>query len=414
MINLPPPAPAAARPAPPACRRARPASTIVQPESTRSSTSSTGPSRSASAAATSGGTLERVVQRPHPLGAVAPRIRRRRRGSRPACPRSGSRPIAAIRSASDCTSCGPPAGTHRDHRGRALAPSRRRRAPSALRTSTTAPVTSSGIGPSGDSGRDQRAQPRPPAQVGEPAHRAAGGDLLGRRDLALERYADRLHAGRPHLLRCDLDARTAEEGMRGRQRPRGHLGVEQRLGAGVAATAGLGLRVVEAPAQELHAAIGRAGVLDHGFLLCGPRLGHPPQPRGVVGPGLAGGEPAAARAPDRAVDVEHLEHQLEPRPAQIDQRLQGRRRQRAVRRADWRAPPAPAPRAGTRATRSTARSPRPPGRATAPPRRARPRDRPGRPAGNTRSVTAARPGARRSRGRACRSPCRARTSPPAP
>ena len=36
----------------------------------------------------------------------------------------------------------------------------------------------------------------------------------------------------------------------------------------------------------------------------------------------AGGEPAAAHPADRAVDVEHLEHQLQPGAPQVDDRLQ--------------------------------------------------------------------------------------------
>ena len=42
----------------------------------------------------------------------------------------------------------------------------------------------------------------------------------------------------------------------------------------------------------------------------------------VVAPGLARGDPAAAHPPHRAVDVEHLQHHLQPGAAQIDERLE--------------------------------------------------------------------------------------------
>ena len=98
----------------------------------------------------------------------------------------------------------------------------------------------------------------------------------------------------------------------------------------------------------------------------------------VVVPRLAGADPAALDPPHRAVDVEHLQHHLQPGPAEVDQRLQRRRRLRPVglegvesRCAPWL--PTETPR-----RRSSARRPGPRGRAAGRPRRSSV-DRPARP-----------------------------------
>src|SRR4051812_16990544 len=64
-------------------------------------------------------------------------------------------------------------------------------------------------------GCDDRAQAAAPAEVGEAADGAAGLDLVGRADFALEGDADGGQAGGPHLLGGDLDAGAAQERVGG-------------------------------------------------------------------------------------------------------------------------------------------------------------------------------------------------------
>ena len=78
------------------------------------------------------------------------------------------------------------------------------------------------------------------------------------------------------------------------------------------------------------AAAGGVGVLPHGPLLGGARLSDPAQPGVVVVPGLAGGDPTATDPAYGPVDVEHLQHHLQPGPAQVNQGLQGLGGQRPV------------------------------------------------------------------------------------
>ena len=177
---------------------------------------------------------------------------------------------------------------------------------------------------------EQRAQPGPPAEVGQPAQGTPRFGLLARRYLAGQWYTDRGEARRPQPPGRDRHPRPAEERRGGGERRLRDGVVEARPGAPVTPSTADRVRVVEAPAQELHPAVARLRVLPHGLLLGGPGLGDPPVPRRVVLPRLAGGDPAAPHPADRAVHVQHLEHQLQPVPAQLHHRLQRLRREWTV------------------------------------------------------------------------------------
>ena len=172
---------------------------------------------------------------------------------------------------------------------------------------------------------EQVAQRAGPAQAVEPRHRAPGLGALVGRDLALEVEPERGEAGRPHRAGPDLHAGPVHVGARGGHGLRVRHGGQGDAVAPVAPAAGppVGqLGVVELGAQVRHPAPGGGHVVDHRLLL---RLAgglHPRVPLGVVRPRGAGGDPAALHAADRAVDVEHLEHRLEPGPLEVDLRLQ--------------------------------------------------------------------------------------------
>ncbi len=104
----------------------------------------------------------------------------------------------------------------------------------------------------------------------------------------------------------------------------------QRLRAVVAPPARRGLLVVQLPAQELHPAAGGRRILAHRALLRLPGGGDLGVAGGVVLPALPGGRPAAPDPADGAVHVEHLEHGLQPGPAQVHPGLQGGGGERAA------------------------------------------------------------------------------------
>src|SRR5207244_11704387 len=83
----------------------------------------------------------------------------------------------------------------------------------------------------------------------------------------------------------------------------------------VAPSTGDGRRIVEAAPQVLHPAAGGDRVLPHRVLLRGTRGGHPRVPFRVVPPWRTGRRPATGDPAYRAVDVEHLAHQLQPAAA---------------------------------------------------------------------------------------------------
>ena len=168
------------------------------------------------------------------------------------------------------------------------------------------------------------------AEVGQPAHGAAVVGGLG--DLALQLDAEVGQRRRPHLARRDRHAGSLEPLTGLLDGGSGDLEGQLEAGAVVAApavhrTGG----VVELFAEEPHPAAVGGDVGQHRGLLVAPGRGHPVVALLVVGPLLAGGRPAAAHPDDSAIDVEHLQHRLEPGPAEVDVRLEcGRRHRRAV------------------------------------------------------------------------------------
>src|SRR5665647_775399 len=82
------------------------------------------------------------------------------------------------------------------------------------------------------------------------------------------------------------------------------------------------VRVVQRGAQERHPAPGHLLVGDHGVPFGDPGRSDPGVPVGVVGPRRPRGRPAATGPGDGPVDVQHLEHHLEARAAQVHAGLQ--------------------------------------------------------------------------------------------
>ena len=260
------------------------------------------------------------------------------------------------------------------------------------------------------------AQPGAPAQAGEAAQGPAGLGRHRRRDLARHVDAQRLHPRRPHPARADVDTGTEQPGPRLRSAPSADTSAGQGCPVqlshrphGCAAGSSSCWRRYSIRQPR------RAQVVEHGLLLPVALGRHRRVALGVVDPRLPGGRPAAADLAHRAVHVQDLEHHLQPGPAQVDPGLQraGSTAAGPPRRAR-RASSGPAARAGTPARRSRPRCRGLLARAGGPPRPGARPGPPGRSAGSRRPATAARPGGPRSRGRACRSPCPARWSPPAP
>ena len=121
------------------------------------------------------------------------------------------------------------------------------------------------------------------------------------------------------------DSRASASSSAGR-----HLGRHREPATVVAATAVGRLRVVELVTQEPHPAPVGGEVVEHRLLLALAGLGHPSVALLVVDPLPAGRLPAATDPAYGAVDVEHLEHRLQPGAVELDVRLQRGRAHRAT------------------------------------------------------------------------------------
>ena len=312
------------------------------------------------------------MQRAYPLRAVAARPGpgpTRRRGTSPS---SGSRPDRGDPLGEPSDQPGPSSATrprppptgraghrsspwahaleHLDHRARQVVGNRR------VRRS----------GPT--SARSRAPQPRSDSR---PTARPGSACSAGRRSgPAAARRPRRARSARASSAAISTPGRP-RKACAAASRGVGHLGGED----GVRRTGRSGRRgaprVVQAAAQELHPAAGRSRRTPASPAA---RRRGPRRPGAAAPRRRATAAPVAIQPPrdpaDRAVDVEDLEHQLQPGPAQVDDRLQGRggaadgpRRQGGEHRAG------PAPPVGTPARRSTARSRRPRRRAAAAPRR---------------------------------------------
>src|SRR5262249_56398827 len=116
--------------------------------------------------------------------------------------------------------------------------------------------------------------------------------------------------GGPELAGLYLDAGSAQVLVGAVEQLRRHVGREPRAGAPVAASAWLGVRVVELLTQELEAASLGADVRAHSVSLGRTRPGDASVALRVVAPLAAGRLPAALDPPARPGDVEPLEQQL--------------------------------------------------------------------------------------------------------
>ncbi len=177
---------------------------------------------------------------------------------------------------------------------------------------------------------EQLAQLLAPAEVGEPGDRASGRGLLVGRDLAAQVDVEVGHRAGPHPPGLDAHPGPAQPRRRVVDGRSARGVVELEAATVVAAPARRRLRVVERVAQELQPAVVGRRVGQHRVLLRGARRRDARVAVGVVVPLLAGGLPPPAYAPDRPVDVEHLEHRLQPGAAQRHVRLQRGRRHRAA------------------------------------------------------------------------------------
>ncbi|CPU65495.1 Uncharacterised protein [Mycobacteroides abscessus] len=166
----------------------------------------------------------------------------------------------------------------------------------------------------GRRGCEELAQRRGPAEPVEARDRAPGLRELVRTQAPAQVEPQAVHTARPLPTGHDLDAGAVHVGARGSDGLRVGERGQRHAAARVAAAAPppvLELRVVERGAQERHAAPVGGLVVEHRLLLGRARGVDARIALGVVRPGLARRLPAALDAPDRAVDVEHLEHALE-------------------------------------------------------------------------------------------------------
>ena len=128
--------------------------------------------------------------------------------------------------------------------------------------------------------------------------------------------------------RLDGDADPGQLGAGGTEGGVGDIRGIPGGGAGVTAPAVGRGRVVQAALQERHPTLAGPLVVEHELLLGATGGGDSFIAFSVVGPRLPRREPPTADPPDRAVDVEDLEQQLQPSPADVDDGFQGGGRER--------------------------------------------------------------------------------------
>ena len=155
---------------------------------------------------------------------------------------------------------------------------------------------------------------RPPAAVAEAGQRPPGldADVLG--DLA--HRARRV--GR-HLLDLELDRRRAQVAAGQLHQRRVRRRAEAGGGADRAAAAVLGLRIVELRLQHAHEAAPVGAEALHRPLLLAAQRGDARVALAVIAPvRVLRQHPARTVAAQRPLDVEDLEHRLQPAPADVD------------------------------------------------------------------------------------------------
>src|SRR5580704_4259492 len=155
---------------------------------------------------------------------------------------------------------------------------------------------------------------RPPPAVAKTRQRPPRLDEHVRGDLAHHAAG----VGR-HLAHLELDRRGAQVPSGGFHQRRIERGVESPTGAYRAAAAVLRRGVVELILEHPHEAATVGAERCHRALLGAAERGHLGVPLAVVGPtGARHQSPSAPGARDRALDVEDLEHRLDPAHAEVD------------------------------------------------------------------------------------------------
>ncbi len=214
------------------------------------------------------------------------------------------------------------AGGNRDHRGRALPPPPAGQHPHRRGHQIVAHRC---IWRARCHERAQPVAPADTAQAGERPSRLRTGRL---RYPAGDADAQRAHARRPHPAWFDRGARAVQLLLRTHPGGFGDHAGPPAAGAGVAASARCRGGIVQLTTKKLQPAAGGGDVVEHRLLLARTAGADPGETFGVVGPGCPGGLPATADPPDRTVDVEHLQHGLEPPMPDVhacQQRLGGHR-----------------------------------------------------------------------------------------
>ena len=149
---------------------------------------------------------------------------------------------------------------------------------------------------------------RAPAAVAPAGQRPPVGELLGLGDA---------RAARPLLARLQHEVLAPQELLRLDDERPVELDRPRLAGAAAAATARRRRGIVELVAQGLHEAAGAVEVVAHRLLLVPALRGDLLDPVLVVGPRRERAPVLAAFALDRAVDLEVLQHALEPAAADV-------------------------------------------------------------------------------------------------
>ena len=176
----------------------------------------------------------------------------------------------------------------------------------------------------------QLPQTRPPPEVREPGQGSSLTHRLVGRDPALDRHTQPVHAGRPLCARLDRHADPIQPCPCRTDHLVRDVGREPRPRAVVAPPTRRRRLVVKGPLEEGHSALAARFVVEHELLLGLAGCGHPLVALAVIDPRNPGAHPPARDAVDRAVDVEHLEEQLQSGPPDVDDRLESSRRQRTT------------------------------------------------------------------------------------